>query len=396
MIKMAMYEDDPTDVGTDEACSEVVAGREPPPHTQAPDWVSFADISPLAGKLHTLLKAHVNQARGDSMAWPSTRSLAKMLHLCRRDKVAPLLKELVKLGAIEIRRAKTIPARNIYVVHSLPPEGYTGPLSVSDWYDRNREALKREAEADQKKREERSKRNKKAATAPAVALVTPPEGQLGFPDISPPVTPVEGYSDTPVEGHRVTPPQGRKQDEVEPDEQKNKKPPAHAVGEDASHFVEASEGQITIDGSTEATVKVREYTNRDIANEIARNWLAYWADPERNTPIAGEPRILQAKMVSAVLGSLNSGYTRLEVGNALKRIAEPTIPSSPRLQRELAAGRGYKPPRQNPNQRWGSTRGAGADVNAHWDEKYPIDPETVVPGVPVGAIAGIMSGGDPW
>lgn len=122
-----------------------------------------------------------------------------------------------------------------------------------------------------------------------------------------------------------------------------------------------ADGQITIDGQVEPPAAPREITNKDVANEIARVWIGYWSGPKKNTPIGGgAPHVLQAKMTSLVLGFLDHGYSREEIGKALNVIGEPVIPEQPRLQRALAAGRGHQPPAQQRNR-------AGARVNGYWD-----------------------------
>lgn len=338
-----------TDVPDDfmEEGTEVVTGREPPPHTQAPDWIRFSPISSSAKELHTVLKAHVNQVRGDTVVWPSTRSLAKILGLSRRDRVSPLLKELVSIEAIEIKR-HGMPARNIYVVHSLPPAGYAGPLSVSEWYVRNREALNAEAAADKSKRDERASRNKASDTEQQVTPVTPDTGQQ-------PVTPDTGQLVDATAGQHVAPPAGRKQEEEEQDEEKEEKPagPADRRGDSKPAAI-----QTTIDGSDEALPEKTAPTTTQVAFGLADVWINWWAS--RGTPIAANNPKHQLK--SLVKQFLDAEYTETELKDALRSLNEP-IPTKPQLQRELIRARGGSAGSAvRPQQR------AGAKVNGYWDQ----------------------------
>jgi hypothetical protein len=137
--------------------------------------------------------------------------------------------------------------------------------------------------------------------------------------------------------------------------------PASQVRPDVTEPEQVCEGQITIDGDTEAPAKAREITDKDVANEIARVWIDYWSQ-KRRTPIGGAAdHVLQAKMARSVLGFLGRGYAREEIGKALNLIGEPIIPTAERLQRALAAGRGVRPPTQTRER-------AGARVNGYWDD----------------------------
>lgn len=367
----------------EELGTELEPGREPPPWSQAPDWVHLSDASPTAKELHTLLSAHINQKRaGKRVVWPSTRSLAKMLKLSRRDKVGPFVGELVKLKAIDKAR-RGMPARNVYVVHQMPPEGYDGPLSVADWYERNREVLAAEAAADKTTRDNRKAAKKKAATGQQgetgepdqtgqseqteqqVTPVTPNTGQQAE---GAPVTPDTGQLVTPENGQPVTPPAGREQeevelDEVEPEQGVDQKPPAAADG--GSNVKVA---QTTIDGTEEPLGEEQEPDPKDVAKGIARVWIEYWAHPKRNTPIGGSaPHVLHARMTTCVLGFLVGGYSKDEIGKALNLVGEPVIPTSDRLQRALREVRGGTPPPQ----RGSAARRTGANVESEWADVRP-------------------------
>lgn len=125
---------------------ELAYGRRAP-FTQIGDWVSLAPISHQAARLYSLLKAHVNRARGDSLVWPSRGTLASMMRYSRPDKVDPLLKELEDLGAIDVQRGRRYPdgspAPNLYLVHETPPPAYEGEPSLESWYATRKERQQR-------------------------------------------------------------------------------------------------------------------------------------------------------------------------------------------------------------------------------------------------------------
>jgi hypothetical protein len=121
---------------------ELARGRRAP-YTQVGDWVALADVSRAAKALYWLLAAHVNPQRDDGGVWPSRRALAEALGYAKVESVDPLVKELTKLGAVDVERrrhANGAPAPNRYVVHETPPPGYQGPASLAEFYDRRRQS----------------------------------------------------------------------------------------------------------------------------------------------------------------------------------------------------------------------------------------------------------------
>jgi len=197
-------------------------------------------------------------------------------------------------------------------------------------------------------------------------------GQVDKPRRSPKPrrpSPENRTTDNPASGEPGSGDLGAINKMVSKDGQKDSEP-APQVRRGDTGVEQVSEGQMTIDGKVEAPPTEREITNRDVANEIARVWIGYWAGPKKNTPIGGgAPRALQAKMSGLVLGFLDHGYSREEIGKALNLIGEPVIPEKPRLQRALAQGRGHRPPTQPANR-------AGARVNGYWDQVRAAEGET--------------------
>ncbi|WP_369380476.1 hypothetical protein [Streptomyces sp. cg36] len=117
-----------------------VTSDDVPPYAMVPMWVVFGFSGP-AVKLYALYMGHVNQDRPDNIAWPTLDTLAKMMGYSRGDKISRFQKELIAGGAIT---AWLEPSKNklrhryfVDVKYRLP-KGWTGPVSVSDWRDRQK------------------------------------------------------------------------------------------------------------------------------------------------------------------------------------------------------------------------------------------------------------------
>lgn len=107
------------------------------PFTMAPDWVALSDITNTAKTLFWHIAMHVNNARGDSAAWPGRAALARRLGLSRADKVDRYVKELITLGAVEKTKRERADGSNLtnhYVVHQTPPPGYQGARDLNEVY----------------------------------------------------------------------------------------------------------------------------------------------------------------------------------------------------------------------------------------------------------------------
>lgn len=130
-------------------------------------------------------------------------------------------------------------------------------------------------------------------------------------------------------------------------------PLADAIANDSRVSVQG-----TIDGAGEVLGK-KEPSIDDIAAEITRVWFDHWKT--KRTPIAGQGAFNKMRvMVKAFLGA---DYSAEEIKGAFRRINAPTVPTSDKLQRELAAVRGVDVPAQG-----NGARGAGARVNGYWDD----------------------------
>lgn len=112
------------------------AGRRAQTFVATPEWVVFSGVSPQAIALYTVLLAHVNRERRDGIVWPGMGSLAAMLGFKQRKSVQRYLGELVALGAVDVDRERSMRRRNLYTVHETPPDGYAGPRSLREYYER--------------------------------------------------------------------------------------------------------------------------------------------------------------------------------------------------------------------------------------------------------------------
>lgn len=115
---------------------EIIGGRQPAPYSKTPIWLIFA-VSPMARALYDVLAAHLNYERGDSHVWPTRETLAELMGVKQARSVDKYLKELETAGAIDVIHRKTSKGmrdRNVYVIHHDPPDGYTGPRSMPEYY----------------------------------------------------------------------------------------------------------------------------------------------------------------------------------------------------------------------------------------------------------------------
>lgn len=107
--------------------------------TQTPQWVLLmSELSDAGYRIYSLLLAHANVLDDDGEVWPQQQTLADMLDKHRNSISRVITKELGPLGLadIEVERYGTnnTRRRNIYIVHELPPDGFTGWASIEEWY----------------------------------------------------------------------------------------------------------------------------------------------------------------------------------------------------------------------------------------------------------------------
>lgn len=113
---------------------------EPTYFVPVPEWVVLARLTPQALALYTVLLAHVNRERGDGQAWPSMDLLADLLGFGKRQSVIRYLNELAARGIIVVdTEACATGRRNRYTVHTVPPGGYVGLTSMTEFHRVRRE-----------------------------------------------------------------------------------------------------------------------------------------------------------------------------------------------------------------------------------------------------------------
>ncbi|MFJ8301346.1 hypothetical protein ACIQ9R_36345 [Streptomyces sp. NPDC094447] len=169
---------------------KIAAGRRAAPFTMVPEWVTVhPDLDPQAKALYDALAAHVNVGRADGKVWPTRLLLAMMLGWSREQSVDPYLRQLSKAGAITIdedRRADGSlnrrpdgSVKKIYFVHETPPDDYTGPKNLAEFYAQARVKVQelREAKAAKKA----AKKAAPASEQPADAPQTPPPAKKAAP-----------------------------------------------------------------------------------------------------------------------------------------------------------------------------------------------------------------------
>lgn len=117
------------------------------PFVQLGHWVALSGASPGALALYWMLAMHLNTTRKDRYVWPTTTMLAHMLGYSRYDKIKKFVDELVAIGAItviSVPDGKGPQKRNVYRLRRTPPEGYSGPVSLTSFYARLHEAYEEE------------------------------------------------------------------------------------------------------------------------------------------------------------------------------------------------------------------------------------------------------------
>ena len=117
------------------------------PYVQLGHWVALSGVSAGALALYWMLAMHLNRTRGDRYVWPTTSVLAHMLGYSRGDKIKRFVDELIAIGAIRVISVPDLRGpqkRNVYRLRRTPPEGYTGPVSLKEFYTLLNEAYEQE------------------------------------------------------------------------------------------------------------------------------------------------------------------------------------------------------------------------------------------------------------
>lgn len=155
------------------------------PFATVPEWIIVAPITAQALALYVTLAAHVNHARGDGQVWPGLTAVAAMLGFQNRRSLSRYVKELTELGAIDVHREITGSGwRQVYTVHEVEPQGYSGAVSIGEFHKQHREhaASKPEASASKGSRKGSSKGSRNPSTMPSA---TPSAMAFGEPSAMP-------------------------------------------------------------------------------------------------------------------------------------------------------------------------------------------------------------------
>jgi hypothetical protein len=121
---------------------ELVPEEWPTVFTQVPVWMLLCGCTAQAYRMYAFLAEHINSSRTgkDRIAFPSMKAIARALGLKDHRDVKKYREELERLGAV---RAELAPyagglrRRYKYWVRFNPPPGYSGPTSLSDFYEMN-------------------------------------------------------------------------------------------------------------------------------------------------------------------------------------------------------------------------------------------------------------------
>ncbi|MFF9787164.1 hypothetical protein [Streptomyces nigrescens] len=120
---------------------EIVAEEWPTFYTPVPVWVLLCGCSAQAYRMYAFLAEHINnRTPGQRIAFPPQKAIAKVLGLKDYRDVAKYREELADLGAIrfkEFRYAGGMRRRYRYWVRFNPPEGFSGMLSLAQFYEAN-------------------------------------------------------------------------------------------------------------------------------------------------------------------------------------------------------------------------------------------------------------------
>lgn len=99
-----------------------------------PEWVIVSGLSPQAQTLYNVMRACADP-RG--LVQIRVSDLANLIGYSRGDKIGRYMRELERGGAVVTVRP---PGRNRgqWMMREDPPDGYTGPRSLAEWFERRR------------------------------------------------------------------------------------------------------------------------------------------------------------------------------------------------------------------------------------------------------------------
>lgn len=135
------YADQADGEPTDDNGDELVAEDWPTYYTAVPVWLLLSGCSAQAYRMYAFLAEHINQRQpGRRISCPKQTAIAKVLSLKNSRQVGKYATELEAVGAIRIqeyRYANGMRRGYRYHVRFNPPAGYSGSLSLGQFYEAN-------------------------------------------------------------------------------------------------------------------------------------------------------------------------------------------------------------------------------------------------------------------
>jgi hypothetical protein len=124
-----------------EGQDEIIPENWPIYHTEVPVWVLLSGTRSHSYKAYAFLAEHINNRRpGERIACPKQAAIARVLGLKNPRQVASYMNELAKIGAVRIEEYRYQGGMRRgyrYYVRFNPPAGYTGLLTLGQFYDDN-------------------------------------------------------------------------------------------------------------------------------------------------------------------------------------------------------------------------------------------------------------------
>ena len=313
------------DHATDNSVTQVIrsGGRGSIQYGRIPAWILLSQDA-HACRIYAILTLFKNEQT--DTVFPGLSWLAGAIGVKNPDKVSRHIDKLVECGAVDRERRKTdggMRTRNVYTLHWLPPEGYTGPMSTSDV--------------------EKSERKQKSIVS-AGGDVPPSRGVRDDQEkqVNPQVDtylPQGGYVPTPRGGHVPTSRGGLSTPNLS-----TPNPPLPPVDEDDRNANDETETVSEPDPVDMATVEALQHAYADTAPNVettrggdknletqnpdtpqrveAKKILAAAFDGIEVVERASEANKLKAQLVDALTTKLMAGATRAAAKDGIGNLSD--------------------------------------------------------------------------
>ncbi|MEV7011938.1 hypothetical protein [Streptosporangium sp. NPDC051022] len=120
----------------DQPYFEVTSGRVAAPYSKMPLWIMFASSVKARAVYEALYAYRDYWASGTRVERVPRSVLAELIGVKKDDSVDPYIRELEKVGAIDVIRNRTpdgMNAMNVYIIHTEPPADFTGPRTIDEY-----------------------------------------------------------------------------------------------------------------------------------------------------------------------------------------------------------------------------------------------------------------------